>query len=42
MPDGTPTAEEAAKNDYVGWVVSGLIILAVSVVAAGFWFTHHP
>ena len=42
MPDVEPSASEAAKPDYVGWIASGLVILAVSVVAAGFWFTHHP
>lgn len=30
------------RNPYLGWIVGGLIILAVFAVMGTFWFIYHP
>ncbi|MGD0250097.1 MAG: hypothetical protein ABSB97_04330 [Thermoplasmata archaeon] len=42
MPDTEPVSQEVGKADYVGWVAAALVILAICVVAAVFWFRYHP
>ncbi|HTT73739.1 MAG TPA: hypothetical protein VMG99_06295 [Thermoplasmata archaeon] len=36
-----PTPMEDDRGAYVGWLVGGLVILAVVVVMAGLWFHYH-
>lgn len=35
-------SSDDAKGSYTGWLVGGLLILAVLVVGAAFWFSYHP
>ncbi|HTS33352.1 MAG TPA: hypothetical protein VMI55_05380 [Thermoplasmata archaeon] len=39
---GRPLAPELRGGAYTGWLVSGLIILAVLAVGAALWFIYHP
>lgn len=41
MAANEPAASEA-PGAYTGWIVGGLLILAVFGVGAVFWFMHHP
>ena len=39
------TTEPGPEDDYnpnMGWIVAGLIVAAIFVVGAAFWFTFHP
>lgn len=29
-------------NPYLGWIVGGIIIVAVFAVMGAFWFIYHP
>ena len=42
MPDSAASYDEGDRRAHVGWIVGGLLILAVMVIGAGFWFAHHP
>ena len=35
-------AASGEGNPYLGWIVGGLIILAVFAVMGAFWFMYHP
>lgn len=40
MAQGSTAAD--LGNPYLGWIVGGLIILAVFAVMGAFWFMYHP
>ncbi len=42
MGMGHPAAREDTRGANLGWIVGGLVILAVFAVGAGFWFIYHP
>jgi hypothetical protein len=42
MAGADRTAFEDDSGVYTGWIVGGLIILAVVVVMGGLWFHYHP
>ncbi len=35
-------ASEKKYNPYLGWVVGGILILAIFAVMGVFWFMYHP
>lgn len=35
-------ALEKKYNPYLGWVVGGILILAIFAVMGVFWFMYHP
>jgi hypothetical protein len=39
---GRPAASEKKYNPYLGWVVGGILILAIFAVMGVFWFMYHP
>jgi hypothetical protein len=38
----TPLAEKDQPSPYRGWLIGFLLIIAVFVVGATFWFIFHP
>lgn len=39
---GRPVAPELGGGAYTGWLVSGLVILAIMAIGAVLWFAYHP
>jgi hypothetical protein len=39
---GAGDRPESALSRNAGWIASGVVIAAVFVVGAAFWFTYHP
>lgn len=39
---GPGPAEESALSRDGGWIAGAIVIVAVLVVGAAFWFMHHP
>ena len=42
MTDSAAAFEEGDRRAYSGWLVGVLVILAVMVIGAAFWFRYHP
>jgi len=41
-PTSRSDASETASRSDAGWIAGAVVILAVLVVGAAFWFMHHP
>ncbi|HXY46635.1 MAG TPA: hypothetical protein VEK13_01900 [Thermoplasmata archaeon] len=42
MSEAVRTMPDDRRGLYTGWFVGGLVILAVFVAGAAFWFMYHP
>jgi hypothetical protein len=42
MASPPPTPLDDDRGAYTGWLVGGLIILAVLAIGGGLWFHYHP
>ncbi len=38
----SPAAADASRGANLGWIIGGLVILAIFVVGSAFWFMYHP